>query len=658
MSIILKYSEISSDKLSEKEAQTLDKLMNYLRMLRTILISTLLWIPSITFAAGESGVAKVIIMRGIVEAVNADGSKESLAKGAWVKEGAKVLTQDKSFVKLLFTDKSQMNLGPKSEMVIEKFPKKKAGIISLMKGSLRSKVTKNYLNKGDEKKSKLFVKTKSAAMGVRGTDFEVTPNSLDVISGEVRVINKAVGSFDQDSLDASLNSKDAASVKKGESTQMDGNAGKPVVRPIPKAKLERLKKNDVPVVSSKKEVKEEKKEQKTAKKEEKKEKKKEKKEEKKEEKKQEKVAKKDEKKEEKKEEKKDSPKNEPKKQAAAKEEKKAEPKKEEPKKQEQKQAQNEPKKAEPKSEPKAEPKKQEPKTAQNEPKPAPKSEPKAPEPKPEPKRQANNSPAPSLAPVKPAPKGPAPASAPTPAPITTRAAPAPAPGPAPATMPAPGPAPTTMPAPGPGPAIAPMPAPAIAAPPPPMPAPDVAGAINPFQIGGSKISDMGSTVMNAGGVTDVAPPPAPTNPEPIFIAPPPPAPVLGGEPEITREPTSIAPTADGGDQKVNDPAPGDSPPPIVSGPTWTQAPSGGELPSDVAPPPIDPYEILNGGGGDGTDGGAPPIVEIDNDVIPTAEDVAGDVPDVTDLAIIQEVQNNAAQAQICIKLPNGASSCN
>ena len=58
-------------------------------------------------------------------------------------------------------------------MVVASFTKKKAGILNLIKGKLRSKVTKDYMNMSDKEKSKLFIVTKTAAMGVRGTEFQV-----------------------------------------------------------------------------------------------------------------------------------------------------------------------------------------------------------------------------------------------------------------------------------------------------------------------------------------------------------------------------------------------------------------------------------------------------------------------------------------------------
>lgn len=123
-----------------------------------------------SFAANESKkVAMVRLKRGSAEGVFG-GKSSTIDKGEWIKEGTVIKTGSKSFVKLSFIDKSSMNIGPNSEVVIEKFNNKEAGVINVLSGKIRSQVTKNYLNM-DKDKSKLFVKSKSAVMGIRGTDF-------------------------------------------------------------------------------------------------------------------------------------------------------------------------------------------------------------------------------------------------------------------------------------------------------------------------------------------------------------------------------------------------------------------------------------------------------------------------------------------------------
>jgi hypothetical protein len=153
------------------------------------------------------------------------GKTVKLKKGDWLPEGSKVKTAARSFAKLLFIDKSQMNVAPKSQVEIKAFPKDKAGIINLIKGKVRSKVTKNYMNM-DKSKSKLFIKTKSAAMGVRGTDFQVIFNpkndvtSLVTFEGRVAMVkidrDLPKIKINQDILESRLNSSESVMVKQGQ----------------------------------------------------------------------------------------------------------------------------------------------------------------------------------------------------------------------------------------------------------------------------------------------------------------------------------------------------------------------------------------------------------------------------------------------------------
>jgi hypothetical protein len=152
-------------------------------VLLSFLLTTSLW----------ADVAKVIVLRGEVMAKDSGNNSFRVQKDMWITEGTTIETADKSFVKLLFIDKSQMNLGPESQMVITQFPKQEAGVITLMKGQLRSKVTKDYMDNKKVDESKLFIKTQTAAMGVRGTDFQVNYNqenqntSLITFSGAVAI---------------------------------------------------------------------------------------------------------------------------------------------------------------------------------------------------------------------------------------------------------------------------------------------------------------------------------------------------------------------------------------------------------------------------------------------------------------------------------------
>ncbi|MDD0852262.1 FecR family protein [Halobacteriovorax sp. GB3] len=213
------------------------------------------------FAAKDKGVAKAIILRGTVQAKV--GEKVlTIKKGDWLPEGAIVNTEPKSFVKFLFIDKSQMNLGPSSQMIIDKFPRKKAGIITLMKGQLRSKVTKDYMDM-DKSKSKLYIKTKTAAMGVRGTDFQVnfSPENENttlitfegaVAMGQIENAEQARSNV-QDNLEKVVSNPNAVMVKQGTFSAVAPRAGNRPTLPtkMNPSQFETLKKNESGIVKEK-----------------------------------------------------------------------------------------------------------------------------------------------------------------------------------------------------------------------------------------------------------------------------------------------------------------------------------------------------------------------------------------------------------------------
>jgi hypothetical protein len=129
---------------------------------------------SVSAFAEPKKVAIVKILRGEVFVLTL-GKTTKLQVKDWVEDGAVVKTADKSFAKLAFIDKSEINLGPNSEMKIEKFSGTDSGVIDLVKGKIRSQVTKNHLE-NQKDKSKLFIKTPNAVMGIRGTDFMISFN--------------------------------------------------------------------------------------------------------------------------------------------------------------------------------------------------------------------------------------------------------------------------------------------------------------------------------------------------------------------------------------------------------------------------------------------------------------------------------------------------
>lgn len=162
-----------------------------------LLVSSPVW--------AQKKVAVVKLLRGEVSVLTI-GKTSPLKADDWVETGAVIKTANKSFVKLVFIDKSQMNIGPNSEMKIEQYSDKDSGVIDLVKGKIRSQVTKDYLKIQDKNKSKLFIKTPNAVMGVRGTDFMIATNgkntSTVLFEGEIAFnrMNQR-GKFSTDSLE-------------------------------------------------------------------------------------------------------------------------------------------------------------------------------------------------------------------------------------------------------------------------------------------------------------------------------------------------------------------------------------------------------------------------------------------------------------------------
>ncbi|MBT6326205.1 MAG: hypothetical protein HOJ35_09555, partial [Bdellovibrionales bacterium] len=186
--------------------------------------------------------AKVISLRGKIVVAYPDGKTVNLKKGDDVIEHAIIKSSKASFAKLLFIDKSTMNIGPSSSVEIAMFVKNKPGLIKLMGGEIRSKVTKNYMDIKSQNRSKLLIKTPTAAMGVRGTDFIVSvennKSSFKVLEGTIVVIplkNLATQiSIDDkliNNLDKKLNSNSSVKVTANNMTTVTTNS-KPKVIPL------------------------------------------------------------------------------------------------------------------------------------------------------------------------------------------------------------------------------------------------------------------------------------------------------------------------------------------------------------------------------------------------------------------------------------------
>lgn len=126
------------------------------------------------------GAATVVMLRGTAKTANG----KPIAEHDKVSPGTTVVTATRSFVRLLFPDNTQLNVGPDTTMKIETEKAGDASIVDLVAGQIRAKVTKDPManHDGGPVKEKMVVKTKTAAMGIRGTDFNVSFNQQNNIT--------------------------------------------------------------------------------------------------------------------------------------------------------------------------------------------------------------------------------------------------------------------------------------------------------------------------------------------------------------------------------------------------------------------------------------------------------------------------------------------
>jgi hypothetical protein len=146
-------------------------------------------------AATAAGAAKVDFAIGDVVAVQADGGRRPLARGAEVQAGEMVDTGS-GRTQLRFTDGAMVSLQPQTQFRIDSYEFKgqpdgsEKGFFSLLKGAMRT-IT-GAIGKADRKSYRLD--TAVATIGIRGTEYAVAyGNSITVTtnSGLIEVCNSA-----------------------------------------------------------------------------------------------------------------------------------------------------------------------------------------------------------------------------------------------------------------------------------------------------------------------------------------------------------------------------------------------------------------------------------------------------------------------------------
>lgn len=147
-----------------------------------------------------------------------DKDSKKIVKGASYPEDTSIVTSKNSFVRLVYSDGSNMTIGPNSHIQLERHldSKESAGVVDILKGQIRSQVRKDK-----DVRNKIILKTRTAAMGVRGTDFVIVYEpenkaaSLVTFDGDVAIIKNVSKNVDLKELDKSLGEK-GVSVKAGQ----------------------------------------------------------------------------------------------------------------------------------------------------------------------------------------------------------------------------------------------------------------------------------------------------------------------------------------------------------------------------------------------------------------------------------------------------------
>jgi hypothetical protein len=141
---------------------------------KRLLPSLLLGLSAVAYGSlvAEDSTGLVVAARGTVSA-QSTGGERALKQGDSIFVEDQIVTGDKSFAVVQFSDGAKVTVRPNSAMIVEEYVynggSDDAATLSLVEGGLR--VITGAMTKQDPESYK--VKTPVALMGVRGTEFAV-----------------------------------------------------------------------------------------------------------------------------------------------------------------------------------------------------------------------------------------------------------------------------------------------------------------------------------------------------------------------------------------------------------------------------------------------------------------------------------------------------
>jgi len=157
---------------------------------RSILPGTRIVIP-VSMLKVQPTPAKVVALSGTARLVRANGEETELEIGTLLYSGDRVITVENQALRMQFADKSELQVLPDSEVVLDKLSHhKKTGMVDtrirLNSGSVNTRVEKQ------KSESRYEIKTPAAITAVRGTSFRLSSDDslisrTEVTEGIVRV---------------------------------------------------------------------------------------------------------------------------------------------------------------------------------------------------------------------------------------------------------------------------------------------------------------------------------------------------------------------------------------------------------------------------------------------------------------------------------------
>lgn len=136
-------------------------------------------------AANNNYIASVFKLRGEATMLGPhDLEASAVNKNSKFKANTSILTGPKSFLIIKYSDNSRVTVGPKSKVVINKKLDQSRNVMSLLIGNVKAQIDKRRKAK-NRKKNKFIIKTRTAALGVRGTQFQTSYNPVNKVTSLV-----------------------------------------------------------------------------------------------------------------------------------------------------------------------------------------------------------------------------------------------------------------------------------------------------------------------------------------------------------------------------------------------------------------------------------------------------------------------------------------